>query len=78
MLYFAGWKEHYSLYPATARVVKAFADDLAQYKVNRSTIRFPLSKAVPMKLIERIARFRAKEVAEREKVPAPKQRRPRA
>ena len=24
VLYFAGWKKHYSLYPATARVVAAF------------------------------------------------------
>jgi uncharacterized protein YdhG (YjbR/CyaY superfamily) len=29
VLYFAGWKEHYSLYPATGQVVKAFKDELA-------------------------------------------------
>ncbi len=26
VLYFAGWKQHYSLYPATERVVAAFKD----------------------------------------------------
>ena len=67
VLYFAGWKEHYSLYPANERVVAAFKDELAPYKVNKGTIRFPLSQPVPVKLIERIAKFRAKEVAEREK-----------
>jgi uncharacterized protein YdhG (YjbR/CyaY superfamily) len=67
VLYFAGWKQHYSLYPATARVAAAFKDDLAPYKVNKGTIRFPLSKPVPAKLIERIAKLRAKEVAGREK-----------
>jgi uncharacterized protein YdhG (YjbR/CyaY superfamily) len=65
VLYFAGWKQHYSLYPATDRVVEAFKDDLAPYEVNKGTIRFPLSQSVPVKLIERIAKFRAKEAAER-------------
>jgi uncharacterized protein YdhG (YjbR/CyaY superfamily) len=76
VLYFAGWKQHYSLYPATAHVVAAFEDDLTPYKVNKGTIRFSLSEPVPMKLIERIAKFRAKEVAEREKAKAaaPKKR----
>jgi uncharacterized protein YdhG (YjbR/CyaY superfamily) len=70
VLYFAGWRQHYSLYPATDLVVAAFTDDLAPYEVNKGTIRFPLSEPVPVKLIERIAKFRAKEVAEREKAKA--------
>ena len=69
VLYFAGWKAHYSLYPANARMVAAFKKDLAPYEVNnKGTIRFPLSEPVPVKLIERLAKFRAKEVAEAEKV----------
>jgi uncharacterized protein YdhG (YjbR/CyaY superfamily) len=77
VLYFAGWKEHYSLYPATGQLVEAFKDDLAPYQVSKGTIRFPLAKAVPVKLIERIARFRAREAAEdaRAKRAAPKKRR---
>ena len=67
VLYFAAWRRHYSLYPATGRVVAAFKDDLAPYEIIKSTIRFPLSEPVPVKLIERIAKFRAKEVAKREK-----------
>ncbi len=67
MLYFAGWKQHYSLYPATERLVTAFKDELAPYEISKGTIRFPLSQPVPVKLIGRIAKFRAKEVAEREK-----------
>jgi len=72
VLYFAGWKQHYSLYPASGRLVAAFKDELAQYAVHRGTIRFPLSEPVPMKLIGRIAKFRATEVAEREKHTPPK------
>jgi uncharacterized protein YdhG (YjbR/CyaY superfamily) len=69
-LYFAGWKRHYSLYPATDQVVAAFKDDLAPFEVSKGTIRFPLSQPVPVKLIQRIAKFRAEEVAEREKAKA--------
>ena len=76
MLYFAGWKQHYSLYPATEGVVAAFKDELAPYEITKGTIRFALSQPVPVKLIGRIAKFRAKEVAEREKAKAaaPKKR----
>jgi uncharacterized protein YdhG (YjbR/CyaY superfamily) len=66
-LYFAGWKRHYSLYPATAQLVAAFQDALAPYDVSKGTLRFPLSEPVPIKLIQRIAKFRAKELAERRK-----------
>ena len=58
VLFFAGWKRHYSLYPAGDPVVAAFKKELAPYQVNRGTIRFPLSEPVPVKLIERIAKFR--------------------
>ncbi|MGA9475336.1 MAG: DUF1801 domain-containing protein [Terriglobales bacterium] len=67
VLYFAGWKEHYSLYPAGEHLVAAFKDQLASYKVSKGTIRFPISEPVPMKLIERIAKFRADDAARREK-----------
>jgi uncharacterized protein YdhG (YjbR/CyaY superfamily) len=63
-LFFAGWKQHYSLYPANAALVAAFKDALAPYEVNsKGTIRFPLDKPVPVTLIARIAKFRAKEIA---------------
>jgi uncharacterized protein YdhG (YjbR/CyaY superfamily) len=65
VLYFAGWKQHYSLYPATGRVVAAFRKELAPYEISKGTIRFPFSEPVPLKLIERIAKFRAEEVAAR-------------
>src|SRR4249920_614971 len=44
VVYFAGWKEHYSLYPASSRLVAAFKDDLASYEVKKGTIRFPFSE----------------------------------
>ncbi len=66
VLYFAGWRRHYSLYPAGARLIAAFQKELAGYEVEKNTIRFPLSEPVPVKLIARIAKFRAREAARRE------------
>jgi len=76
VVFFAGWKKHFSLYPASAPLVAAFKNDLAPYEVSKGTIRFPLGEPVPAKLIERIAKFRAREVAEHEqaKVSASKKR----
>jgi uncharacterized protein YdhG (YjbR/CyaY superfamily) len=77
LLHFAVWKQHYSIYAATERVVAAFRYELASYRVDKGTIRFLLSEPVPVKLIGRIAKFRAEEVAQRMKakaVVAPKNR----
>jgi uncharacterized protein YdhG (YjbR/CyaY superfamily) len=58
VIYFAGWKEHYSIYPATAPLVAEFKDELAPYEVNnKGTIRFPLTGRIPAGLIAGIARF---------------------
>jgi uncharacterized protein YdhG (YjbR/CyaY superfamily) len=65
VLYFAGWKKHYSLYPATAALLDALARELEPYEVRKGTIRFPLSAPVPVKLIARIAKLRAQETRER-------------
>lgn len=67
LLYFAGWKKHYSLYPATKKLLMAFKGDLGNAEVVKSTLQFSLAEPVPEKLIERIAKFRAKEVAEKSK-----------
>jgi uncharacterized protein YdhG (YjbR/CyaY superfamily) len=76
VLYFAGWRRHYSLYPANDLLVAAFKDELAPYKVNKATIRFPLSQPVPVRLIGRIAKFRAKEAGRRAKAKPAKPRKP--
>jgi uncharacterized protein YdhG (YjbR/CyaY superfamily) len=74
VLFFAAWKQYYSLYPATGRVLAAFKKELAAYEVKKSTIHFPFSEPVPVKLIERIAKFRATEEREKAKAAKPKKR----
>jgi uncharacterized protein YdhG (YjbR/CyaY superfamily) len=68
VLYLAGWKEHYSLYPSSRSLELKFKQELGPYELsNKGTIRFPLSEPVPVKLIEKIVKFRVKESAERAK-----------
>ena len=75
MMYFAAWKEHYSLYPTTAPLLEAFGSALDGYAMSKGTIRFPLDEPVPVRLIARIARFRATEAKARAAAKA--SRRPR-
>jgi len=64
VVYFAGWKEHYSLYPLNKRMEAALATELARHEISgRGTVRFSFEDAVPVRLIQRIARLRAREVA---------------
>ena len=71
VLYFAGFKEHYSLYPSSTSLEAKFATELAPYETSgRGTIRFPLAEPIPATLIARIAKFRATETIARGKAKA--------
>jgi uncharacterized protein YdhG (YjbR/CyaY superfamily) len=67
IIHFAAWKTHFSLYPASAKLLAVFKKDLAAATINKSTIRFALAEPVPARLIGRIAKYRVKELAERAK-----------
>ena len=66
VIYFAGWRDHYSLYPVNVRRIATLKATSASYEVNdKGTIRFPLDERVPEKFIAAIAKLRARETAER-------------
>jgi len=71
MLYFAGFKEHYSLFAASGTFFAALEDELSGYEVQKGTVHFPLTKPVPVKLISRIAKLRAEGIAATAKKPLP-------
>ncbi len=66
LLYFAGWKAHYTLHPATDALVAELERELEPYDSTRGMIRFPLSTPVPVRLIARIAKFRAAQITARD------------
>lgn len=64
VIFFSGWKQHWSLYPASPGIVAGLKKELADYEVEKGTIRFPLAQPVPKKLVAAIAKIRAAEAAE--------------
>jgi uncharacterized protein YdhG (YjbR/CyaY superfamily) len=69
MLYFAAFKEHYSLFAASGTFFAALEDELKGYELRKGTVQFPLTKPVPVKLIDRIAKLRAAGIAATAKKP---------
>ncbi len=70
LLYFAGFQEHYSLFAASGTFFATLADELRGYETRKGTVRFPLTKPVPVKLIGRIAKLRAAGITATAKKPA--------
>lgn len=60
LVYFGGFKNHCSLFPAGSSI-KEFSSELKEYKTSRGTIQFPLEKPVPVTLIKKIVKARMKE-----------------
>src|SRR5215510_6800686 len=63
LLYFAGFKEHYSLFAASGTFFATLGDELSGYELRKGTVHFSLAKPVPVKLIQRIAKLRAAGIA---------------
>ena len=72
VIFFAGWKAHVSLYPATGRVASELAEEIAPCKVSRGTLQFPFGKPIPARLVTRIAKLRAEETRDAIKAKAAK------
>src|SRR5947209_7978073 len=62
LIFFAAWKEHWSLYPVGKREQSLFAKELKGLEVEGSTVRIPWRAKVPVKLIEGLVKFRAEEM----------------
>jgi uncharacterized protein YdhG (YjbR/CyaY superfamily) len=57
----AAFKQHYSLFPASERVVRTMGDAVAPYVAGRGTFRFPAGRPLPLELIGRIIAIRLEE-----------------
>lgn len=61
LIYYAAFKRHIGIYP-TPSALRHFSDELADHETSKGTVKFPLDKPVPFGLIEKIVRFRVKEI----------------
>lgn len=56
-IHIAGWKKHISVYPIPSGT-DAFNKEISKYADGKGTVKFPLDKPLPLKLIERVIKYR--------------------
>ena len=66
LVYYAAFRDHYSIYPYTDAMVEAVGDQLKPYLRDKGTIWFDPKKRIPVGLIKQIVKAR---IAENETTP---------
>ena len=62
LVHFAAFKNHIGFYPrSSANVIQAFKHELSLYLGGKGSVRFPIEKPLPLKLISKIVKFRVAE-----------------
>lgn len=73
LVHFAGYKHHIGFYPGSGAIAH-FSKEISKYKNAKGSVQFPLTEPTPLKLIERMVKFRLKAVAEKDKLKLEKER----
>lgn len=72
VIYFAGWKDHLSLYPVSEQLIAelgaavpalAAPIEKGKLRIEKGTLRIPYAESLPVHLISHLAQLRAKQVA---------------
>ena len=64
VVWYAAFRDHYSMYPASQGVRATLGKDVEKYVSGKGTIRFEYGARLPKTLVKRIAKTRLKENAE--------------
>lgn len=65
LVVYAAYKNHIGFYP-TPEVIKAFSDEIKDYKSAKGSVQFPHAKPFPSKLLEKMAKARYKNYQEKD------------
>jgi uncharacterized protein YdhG (YjbR/CyaY superfamily) len=65
LVYYAAFKDHCSLFPASEAVMKALGEELKPYFAGKGTLRFTPDKPIPAALVKKIVKARIEENAAR-------------
>lgn len=61
LVHFAAYEKHVGFYP-TPSGIEAFKKDIEKYKHAKGSVQFPLNQPIPYDLVEKIVKYRVKEV----------------
>lgn len=67
LVWYAGWKEHVSLYPIGPEILQQLGIEEKGYRASKGTIRFPLERPIPVALVKRLVKAKVAERRERER-----------
>jgi uncharacterized protein YdhG (YjbR/CyaY superfamily) len=65
LVYYAAFKDHCSLFPASESVMGALGEELKPYFAGKGTLRFTPDKPIPAALVKKIVKARIEEKAAR-------------
>ncbi len=62
LVHFAAYPKHIGFYPGAQAIVD-FKKEIAAYKSAKGSVQFPIDRPLPLKLVEKIVKFRVKQNA---------------
>ncbi len=65
LVYYAAFKDHYSLFAASGTILGTFAEELKPYVSGKGTLRFEMGKPLPVAVVKKIVKARLQENAAR-------------
>jgi uncharacterized protein YdhG (YjbR/CyaY superfamily) len=61
LIYFAAHKTHIGMYPITGREKDLYVKELKPYLTEKATLQFPIGQPLPIALVKKVVRERAKQ-----------------
>lgn len=62
VIYFAAFKEHMSLFPASDGMIEAIGEELAQFRTSKGTLQFTEAHPIPEPIIRKIIAYRLADI----------------
>lgn len=62
LIWFAAFKNHISLYPASDDMMRELGKDLGKHRSSKGTIQFVSSQPLPEALVKKVVRYRLKHI----------------